>query len=281
MTIAYRAPAFAFIATTTLLGLAGMAHAVDGVILIDQNRALAGNVTPGDAPGFPVTISQPGSYRLSGNLTVPNANVTAIEITGDNVTIDLNGFAIIGPTVCTGSPPTCSPVSGTGFGITSATATTIAVYNGTVRGMGSSGIFFTTGASAAGHIVERVRAESNGGNGIEIAGGNVSYSTAIGNGGVGIGLFEGTASHNTAIANLYGISVDDGTVSHNAALRNRDGAGIVMTVGIASHNTLFNNGVGLQGTSTTGYTDNVMTGNGTDVIGAISLGHNLCSSGPC
>ena len=26
--------------------------AVDGVILIDQNRALAGGITPGDAPGF-------------------------------------------------------------------------------------------------------------------------------------------------------------------------------------------------------------------------------------
>ena len=27
-------------------------HAVDGIILIDQNRALAGNVTPGDLAGF-------------------------------------------------------------------------------------------------------------------------------------------------------------------------------------------------------------------------------------
>ena len=44
------------------------ALAVDGVTLIDQNKALAGSVTPGDTPGFPVTISQPGSYRLSGNL---------------------------------------------------------------------------------------------------------------------------------------------------------------------------------------------------------------------
>jgi hypothetical protein len=40
-------------------------------VLIDQNRALAGNVTPGDNPGFPVTLSLPGSYRLSGNLTAP------------------------------------------------------------------------------------------------------------------------------------------------------------------------------------------------------------------
>ena len=55
------------------------AFAVDGVVLIDQNHALAGNVTPGDTPGFPVTISQPGSYRLTGNLIVPDANTTAIQ----------------------------------------------------------------------------------------------------------------------------------------------------------------------------------------------------------
>src|SRR5436190_10630805 len=99
-----------------LAGLSCNMYAVDGIVLIDQNRALAGGVTPGDAPGFPVTISLAGSYRLSGNLTVPDANTTAINITADNVTIDLNGFSIIGPVVCTpiGTPVTsCSP-SGSG-----------------------------------------------------------------------------------------------------------------------------------------------------------------------
>lgn len=70
--------------------------AVDGVTLIDQNRALAGNVTAGDAAGFPVSINQPGSYRLSGNLTVP-AGTNGIQIHADGVILDLNGFAITGP----------------------------------------------------------------------------------------------------------------------------------------------------------------------------------------
>ena len=78
------------------------AYAVDGVILIDQNRALAGNVTPGDAPGFPITISQRGSYRLLGILSVPT-NTNAIELTVSDVTIDLNGFSIMSVASVSGS----------------------------------------------------------------------------------------------------------------------------------------------------------------------------------
>src|SRR5438093_8400021 len=85
---------------TILVAAAVPVYALDGVVLINQNAALAGNVTPGDTPGFPVTISVTGSYKLSGNLTVPDANTTAILINADDVTIDLNGFSIIGPTVC-------------------------------------------------------------------------------------------------------------------------------------------------------------------------------------
>jgi hypothetical protein len=69
------------------------ALAVDGVVLIDQNKALAGNVTPGDAAGFPVTLSRPGSYRLSGNLTAP-AGVHGFVIASPGVTLDLNGFTL-------------------------------------------------------------------------------------------------------------------------------------------------------------------------------------------
>ena len=84
---------FVRVAFTGLLAtMSSSLYAVDGVVLIDQNHALAGNITPGDTPGFPVTISQPGSYKLSSNLTVPDADTTAIQITSNNVTLDLNGF---------------------------------------------------------------------------------------------------------------------------------------------------------------------------------------------
>ena len=62
------------------------AFAVDGVTLINQSTVMA-------AGGFPYVISQPGSYRLSGNLVAPAVS-DAIQIATPNVTLDLNGFSI-------------------------------------------------------------------------------------------------------------------------------------------------------------------------------------------
>jgi len=161
-------------------------YAVDGVVLINQASALAGNVTPGDTPGFPVTISQSGSYRLTGDLVIPDSNTVAIQIKADHVTLDLNGFGILGPTVCTSSPATCSS-STQGIGIQADNGPNAdgprgtKVFNGTVRGMGGVGILIL----GAGSSVERVVLDSNGGGGVIIAG-SVIESTATRNGGFGI-----------------------------------------------------------------------------------------------
>jgi hypothetical protein len=80
-----------------LAALALAASAQAQVITIDQAKALAGNVTPGDAPGFPVTISQPGHYRLTGHLSVGDAGVAGIVVAASRVTLDLNGFTVAGP----------------------------------------------------------------------------------------------------------------------------------------------------------------------------------------
>src|SRR5262245_49658786 len=79
---------------------AAPAAAVDGVIEINQVSALAGGITPGDGAGFPVTLTQPGSYRLTGNLEIPTLGIGAIVVTAADVSIDLNGFAILGQNVC-------------------------------------------------------------------------------------------------------------------------------------------------------------------------------------
>jgi lipopolysaccharide export system protein LptA len=57
----------------------------------------------------PFTISASGSYALTGNLTVSSSQ-TAITVNADYVTIDLNGFAIVGPNTCSFALPivTCT-----------------------------------------------------------------------------------------------------------------------------------------------------------------------------
>jgi hypothetical protein len=71
------------------------AFAVDGVVLINDSSVMA-------AGGYPYKITKPGSYRLSGNLTVPSG-VNGIQILVSNVTLDLNGFTISGAvTNCAG-----------------------------------------------------------------------------------------------------------------------------------------------------------------------------------
>lgn len=62
------------------------AFAIDGVTLINQSTVMA-------AGGFPYVISQPGSYKLSGNLIVP-FGLNGIVVSAANVNIDLNGFNI-------------------------------------------------------------------------------------------------------------------------------------------------------------------------------------------
>ena len=107
--------------------------AADGQILINQAAVNA-------AGGFPYVISQPGSYKLSGNLLLTDANKTAIRIATDFVTLDLGGFSIIGPNDC--SSGACS-ANGAGNGIETLTDHVyfnITIRNGTIQGMGHAGM---------------------------------------------------------------------------------------------------------------------------------------------
>ena len=88
----------ACLAAFAIAAFASSAEAVtvaNGVVLFNQADALAGNVTPGDAPGFPVTLSAIGVYRLSGNL-LPTAGTDGIDVTAPDVTIDMFGFRLAG-----------------------------------------------------------------------------------------------------------------------------------------------------------------------------------------
>jgi len=122
--------------TAAILGLAACLMAplgaqaapvktIDGVVIITQADALAGGVTPGDAPGYPITISAAGSYRLGGPLSVTNA-AHGFAVNAPLVTLDFNGFVLDGNGV--GS-----------FGIYGV-ARSLTVKNGTVRHFTVSGV---------------------------------------------------------------------------------------------------------------------------------------------
>jgi len=50
--------------------------------------------------GFPYKVTEPATYRLDGNLT-QTKDADAIVVIADHVNINLNGFSIAGPLVCT------------------------------------------------------------------------------------------------------------------------------------------------------------------------------------
>ena len=192
------------IALAALLLLPFSAQAVDGVIEINQARVVA-------AGGFPFVISQSGSYRLTGNLTVSATGSDGIEIAADNVTIDLNGFTITGPS------------EGSGRGIFSSDHTNVEIKNGTIRDFGYSGLYASRLASGY-HRVINVRAVGNR-YGIAVEGNAhlVRDCTASRNSSVGIYSGDGASIiNNTSFDNGHsGISVGDGsTVTNNTSMRN-------------------------------------------------------------
>lgn len=199
----------------------------DGVLEINQACALNG-CGPGDAPGFPVFIKEPGSYRLTGNLDLTGTpGTTGVQIASPFVTLDLNGFEIAGPKVCTGSGPTlnCGPVEdGSGI-LIEADSRAAVVRNGTVRNMGVTGIWgFSDGLT-----IENVRAIHNGGDGF-LGESNtlVSNSVAIENGEDGFDFEFGSVLRGvTAFGNGDdGIEIDGtGGVVDNSTANNNGNRG--------------------------------------------------------
>ena len=119
------------------------ALAGNGVLEINQACATNPNTGcfPGDFPGFPVTINvlSDKSYRLTSDLTVPDEFTSAIVLLQSRVSIDLNGFEIRRAD-CLG--PCSISDSGTGHGVEASFfgAEGISVKNGSISGMGGSGV---------------------------------------------------------------------------------------------------------------------------------------------
>jgi hypothetical protein len=198
------------------LALAGPALAVDGVLEINQTCAINTGCFSGDTPGFPVTISSSGSYRLTSNLTTVLDNTDAISGTAPNpagdVTIDLNGFAV------TGTGATSNAV-----GVRFAEGNNWEVRNGTIREFFHG---FSTGPGASeGHrlvslrVVDNVKdgirlnlhrdstvegctVARNGFNGVIMAqGGSAIGNVVASNGNIGMSLASGVGYANNVVDN--------------------------------------------------------------------------------
>ena len=297
------------------------ALAVDGVIEINHARALAGGVTPGDAPGYPVTLSQPGSYRLTGNLSQPSADTDVLQVANNvrNVNIDLNGFEIGGGNTCNYTPGpmalSCTAV-GSGTGIqTFWDETHLNVRNGVIRGVGSMGIrsngpltadnlrivhsgsYALLGGAA---LIRNVMVYRNG-RGVGTANGEISQVRVLENGGdAGIECSGACViTHNVVKNNIgNGITVmnDFGggaVLAHNIVSSNKI-MGMVVNGGHVVGNSVFSNldgGLYINNSAgrRTSYLNNVFHGNNaggaqlssSDGNLSHNLGGNLCQGALC
>lgn len=150
----------------------------------------------------PYTITEPGSYYLTGNMTMV-AQGNAITIDADNVTLDLNGFTLDGAgigdsavSVAPENPPHAAVI----------------VRNGSARGWNSYSISMTPLSSG---VLEDVTAIGNNFSGMYLYNVRASRCVSESNNGVGIYAAYSSLDGCTAARNS-----DDGIVANLTTLDN-------------------------------------------------------------
>ncbi|HYD00943.1 MAG TPA: right-handed parallel beta-helix repeat-containing protein [Phycisphaerales bacterium] len=167
---------------------------------IEPRTAINATNTPGDADSV-YRITQPGSYYLTGNLTGANGKC-GIEITASFVTIDLNGFAVLGGV---GTLDGIRTAGGICFGVT--------VRNGTIAGFGQDGLDLTHGGISVGGSIQDIHTRDNDGRGIA-----TSASCVV-------------ERCSATLSGLSGIVVQYGSTASDCAASTNGGAGLVTSGG--------------------------------------------------
>ena len=173
-------------------------------------------------PALPFKITAQGSYYLTANLTATGGGA-GITISADNVTLDLNGFALIGGG------------SGSVAGINvPAAQKNILIRNGTVRGWTNGGI---NASNATNSVIQGIRLSNNS-----------APSTFFNIAGLSVG--NGSTVKDCFVAknsNSHGISVGSACIVNSCVARaNSDGAGIrVMDSCYVVGNISDSNGTGM------------------------------------
>ena len=239
--------------------------------------ALAGSLTPPGAPAatmktldeveartpissIPSTISASGSYYLTQDLGPAVQDTDGITILASNVTLDLNGFAVIGAGKTTGSSGHGIRINGFYYNVT--------IRNGTIRDWREQGIYSYSGA--ANNQYESLRCYNNGSHGLYAGTGCIVAGCACrGNGGNGIYAFEScTVTGNVCSLNGgAGIYATQGsTISGNTCSSNYDdGINVGVTNGgcnVSGNTCRTNRGDGIQTGHRCNVVDNTCVSNG-------------------
>jgi hypothetical protein len=245
-----------------VLGLlaCGSANASDGVLEINQACATTTGCFAGDVPGLPVTITPAAparSFRLTGDLTTASGNQTMISVSAPSVTVDLGGFRIAGPNVCSGTPVSSCSAPGSGVGVSGGNDVT--VKNGAIAGVGGAAVSLTYSARVEGlsifHCGGGIIATD-----LAVVRGNIVTST----GGDGIHCRDHcVVSENSATGHLGdGIEVRTGAVHDNAASLNGGSGANLLVAGTFGGNQFSGNAA-------------------PDVSGGHASGGNACEDRSC
>lgn len=182
---------------------------------VEPRIAINATNTPGDADSV-FKITQPGSYYLAGNVTGVAAKY-GVEIAASGVTLDLNGFDLVG-------------VAGSldGVAVTPLNLVNINVRNGSVRSWGGNGINLLDAATSATNVSEIVASQNVGG-GIKMGfGGTITRCTCYNNTGFGIAGASGTVITECAsnTNGSHGITTGSGCTISRCTVRSNVGDGI-------------------------------------------------------
>jgi hypothetical protein len=285
---------FFLLAGSVALWVSGSSLA--GVIEINQARAEAGGVNGSlvsDPPGFPVVISEPGSYRLTSDLTKPFPAKHVISILVDDVTLDLGGFTLRAPEPVLNCLPSSDGIAGAGQNIT--------IRNGRIR-QTSVGISITGAGARVEHVevtgpceagvrlgesalVEGAIVSQTGGRGIEC--GNfcrVSNSTSYSNLSTGIRVGTDGIVTGSIAADVGGSGAEAGAgtlvVYNTASLNGVDGITAGNATNLIGNVSNQNERDGIAGTDSSAAAWNEIDGNFRDsLLGTLFHGCNVVRAG--
>ena len=209
---------------------------------------------------IPFTITQPGSYYLTGNVAGITAGAVAgIVVAASNVRLDLNGFTL------TGNPA----VAAHGIFVEPG-AENVKLYGGGIAHWGSDGVHAPEAAQVA---LDRLVVQDCGGHGIVMASGSLGDITSENNGGAGvfqsnpvpgIGIIvkKNPGGSSARLLNNAGgglVLEGDCDIEFSGEIRNNANSGIAWTPTVSGHTLRLR----LRDLDVSGH-----TGNGLDIVAA-------------